>query len=118
MKYEADKERLFSIMHTCTSQDLHYLVTVPLHDKDGAAWYKAIQGHIHGTSNLDIRKAKRLLEDHRVNCSKPIKKNIAFIEEAIVVVDIATKLTMSDMNKIDCVQENFKMIYVLVYWQS
>ena len=74
----------------------------PSFSSSGIVWSKAIQEHIYGTSNLDIRKAKRLLEDHEVNCMKPIKENVTFIEEAIIVVFVATALHCTALYCTDC----------------
>ena len=45
---------------------------------------KAIQEHIHGTTNTDIRKAKYALESLKVYNSKTVKENKALLEEAFL----------------------------------
>ena len=98
--YHHDQARLFMIMHTITAKDLLYLIPQALVDKDGVAWYKAIMDHVHGTTNTDIRKAKRSLEDLKTLSTKTIKENIATLEEAFRHVDMATMSTISPDDKL------------------
>lgn len=106
-KFTHDRERLFSILHICTNEDLHYLVTLHIENKDASKWYLALVEHIHGTTNTDIRKAKKALEDLRITSSKTVKENIALVEEAIKNLNIASNIITSDADKLYYLQEKF-----------
>ena len=106
-KFNHDKERLFAILNASTNDDLHYLITSSLETKKVSLWYLALKDHIHGTTNTDIRKAKKALEDLRVTSAKTVKENIALVEEAIKVLNVASNIDMTDIDKLYYLQEKF-----------
>jgi hypothetical protein len=48
-------------MLSVIQKDLLYLETQAILDKDDIACYWAIQDHVHGSTNTDIRKARQIL---------------------------------------------------------
>ena len=106
-KFQHDNDRLCSILHLAIKPDLHYLVESCMEKRDASSWYLKIVEHIHGTTNTDIRKARKTIEDLRIGSGKTVKENISLIEEAIKTYNTASNSTMPDPDKLYWLQEKF-----------
>jgi hypothetical protein len=66
-------------------------------------------GHVHGTTNTDIRKAKHVLEGLKICDTKTVRENIATLEEAILNVDNAQNYAMKPEDKLYYLHEKFSL---------
>ena len=96
-----------SILHPAINPDLHYLVESCIEKRDASSWYLKIVEHIHGTTNTDIRKACKTIEDLRIGSGKTVKENISLIEEAIKTYNTGSNSPMPDPDKLHWLQVKF-----------
>ena len=106
--YDHDIKRLYSIMFMCTALDMRHIVTSAMDKQDGIEWYTLLVAYINGTTNSDIRKARRHLEDLKLPSSKTIKENIASLLEAIDLLEISSDKMLSDDDKLYYLEEKLE----------
>ena len=104
-KWSHENDRLCSILNLTIKSDLHYLFVDCMEQRQGSVWYLKLVEHIHGTTNSDIRKARKVLDDLVVSTGKPIKENLAQIEDAITNFNTASNSIMSETDKLYWLQE-------------
>ena len=103
-----DLKRLKVILNVVTGKDLHYLIKHVLTENDSVQWFKIIYDHINGTKNSDIRKATDQLHQLKLKPTQSIQENVANIEEAFRVLNVASGVTITDDQKLYHLQEKLE----------
>ena len=96
------------ILNVVTGKDLHYLIKHVLIENDSVQWFKIIYDHINGTKNSDIRKATDQLHQLKFKPTQSIQENVASIEEAFRVLNVASGVTITDDQKLYHLQEKLE----------
>ena len=76
-KFKYDNERLYSLVFAMFHQNLHHHVTIQSEStRNGINAYHDIHQFVFGQKQIDIKFAKRALENHKVNIHSVMRTNI------------------------------------------
>ena len=99
---------ILNILNVVTGKDLHYLIKHVLTENDSVQWFKIIYDYINGTKNSDIRKVTDQLHQLKLKPTQSIQENVANIEEAFRVLNVASGVTITDDQKLYHLQEKLE----------